>query len=327
MPMTVTQMILLVLAIIAIVWGIVTLVGALKKKKHPENKPVRTKMLSSTPVDSAVNQQTGKNGLPIVPRHERVPVEHESTFKAEITPDNPDGSVELSAANTDFEYPQSSTQTHSGQAPSGSSHLAFTSATVEPDNEPDAFSLLADATEHIRPPVTTYDESQLREQFTDNSPVVDGHIQSQIDHDQNSPLNHAEQNVSVFLYPNQPNARIAGRDLLQLFDVYGLKYGAMNMFHRYEGKDGTGILWFSVMMVGDQDIEAFDLNRLPMQSVNGLALFLSLPHPKAAQGFDSMISIAGLMAHALQASLYDENNMPLTKEQIHRMREIAVNFA
>ncbi len=32
MPMTVTQMILLVLAIIAIVWGIVTLVGALKKK-------------------------------------------------------------------------------------------------------------------------------------------------------------------------------------------------------------------------------------------------------------------------------------------------------
>ncbi|WP_115254121.1 hypothetical protein [Moraxella atlantae] len=83
-----------------------------------------------------------------MPRHERVPVEHESTFKAEITPDNPDGSVELSAANTDFEYPQSSTQTHSDQAPSGSSHLAFTSATVEPDNEPDAFSLLADATEH-----------------------------------------------------------------------------------------------------------------------------------------------------------------------------------
>ncbi|WP_147285191.1 hypothetical protein [Moraxella atlantae] len=63
--MTVTQMILLVLAIIAIVWGIVTLVGALKKKKHPENKPVRTKMLSSTPVDSAVNQQTGKTVCPL----------------------------------------------------------------------------------------------------------------------------------------------------------------------------------------------------------------------------------------------------------------------
>ena len=276
---------------------------------------------------SAVNQQNGKNGLPIVPRHEREPVTHEPVFKAEITPDNPEGSVALSAANTDFDYQRQSAQTPGGHTPSGgSSQLTFTSAAADVDNEPDAFSLLADATEHIRPPVATYDESQLREPFTDNSPMVDGHIQTQIDHDQNSPLNHAEQNVSVFLFPDQPNARIAGRDLLQLFDRYGLKYGAMNMFHRYEGKDGTGILWFSVMMVGDEGIEPFDLNRLPMQTASGLALFLSLPHPKAAQGFDSMMSIAGLMAQALQASLYDENNQPLTKENINRMRELAVNF-
>ena len=51
MPMTVTQMILLVLAIIAIVWGIVTLVGALKKKKHHENKSTHSKVLSSTPIE------------------------------------------------------------------------------------------------------------------------------------------------------------------------------------------------------------------------------------------------------------------------------------
>ena len=60
--------------------------------------------------------------------------------------------------------------------------------------------------------------------------------------------------------------------------------------------------------------------------MKGLVLFLSLPHPKAVQGFDSMISVAGLLAHDLQATVYDETGEALTKENTQIMRDIAVNF-
>ena len=129
-------------------------------------------------------------------------------------------------------------------------------------------------------------------------------------------------NISIF----SNHAYIAGSDLLRLIDKYGMKYGAMNMFHRYEHKDGTGLLWFSMMMITDDGIMPFDLNKLPNQWMKGLVLFLSLPHPKAVQGFDSMISVAGLLAHDLQATVYDETGEALTKENTQIMRDIAVNF-
>lgn len=166
-----------------------------------------------------------------------------------------------------------------------------------------------------------------KEGFHETSPILDTHIQTQLNNDQNSPLNNAIQNLNISLFPNEQFSRIAGRDLLNLFDKYGLKYGTMNMFHRYENKDGTGLLWFSVMMVTEEGILPFDLNKLPNQYVKGLVMFVALPHPEASRGFDSMISISGLLSQDLQASLYDEAGEPLTKENVQQMRELAINFA
>ena len=86
------------------------------------------------------------------------------------------------------------------------------------------------------------------------------------------------------------------------------------------------MLWFSMMMIDNDGISPFDLNRLPTQNMNGLVLFLSLPHPRAVQGFDSMMSIAGLLAHDLNATVYDDTGEPINKENTQAMRELAVNF-
>lgn len=346
MSMTVTQLILIVLALIAMFWGLITLYQSTQSKKKravptvlledDTDAPALAGEIASDNDDiNAINTDSthGKDGLPILPRHQRPPVD--DTFAAEITESNPDGTVKLSAKNTELQLPTENQIVETGDqtAENNNDKLVKTLKTDSADTvtrtseNDDAFSVLANATETITPALQTFDENQLKKEgFSETSPILDTHIQAQINQEQNSPLNNAVQNINISIFPDQQFSRIAGRDLLALVDKYGMKYGAMSMFHRYESKDGTGLLWFSMMMITEEGIMPFDLNKLPTQHIKGLVLFLSLPHPKAVQGFDSMISVAGLLAHDLQASVYDETGEPLNKENTQLMRDVAVNF-
>lgn len=313
--MSITQLILIILAVVAIVWGIYTLLKSIRQKNQD--------VLATDAIEH------DKDGLPIIPRHQRPEPQESQLFKAEITSDNPKGEVKLSADDTELHldnYPASSGFANANATKSANDKLlAETHTFVE--NENDAFSMLANATETITPVVHTFDENQLKkDSFTDNSPILDTHIQAQIDEEQNSPLNNAIQNINISIFPNQQFVDIKGDYLLELIDKYGLKFGAMNMFHRYENKDGTGLLWFSLMMIDNEGISPFDLNRLPTQTMKGLVLFLSLPHPRPVQGFDSMMSIAGLLANDLNATVYDDTGEPINKENTQAMRELAINF-
>lgn len=315
--MSITQLILIILAVVAIVWGIYTLLKSIRQKNQD--------VLATDAIEH------DKDGLPIIPRHQRPEPQESQLFKAEITSDNPKGEVKLSADDTELHldnYPANGGFANANANATKSANdklLAETHTFVE--NENDAFSMLANATETITPVVHTFDENQLKkDSFTDNSPILDTHIQAQIDEEQNSPLNNAIQNINISIFPNQQFVDIKGDYLLELIDKYGLKFGAMNMFHRYENKDGTGLLWFSLMMIDNEGISPFDLNRLPMQTMKGLVLFLSLPHPRPVQGFDSMMSIAGLLANDLNATVYDDTGEPINKENTQAMRELAINF-
>lgn len=317
--MSITQLILIILAVVAIVWGIYTLLKSIRQKNQD--------VLATDAIEH------DKDGLPIIPRHQRPEPQESQLFKAEITSDNPKGEVKLSADDTELHldnYPANggfaNTNANANATKSANDKLlAETHTFVE--NENDAFSMLANATETITPVVHTFDENQLKkDSFTDNSPILDTHIQAQIDEEQNSPLNNAIQNINISIFPNQQFVDIKGDYLLELIDKYGLKFGAMNMFHRYENKDGTGLLWFSLMMIDNEGISPFDLNRLPTQTMKGLVLFLSLPHPRPVQGFDSMMSIAGLLANDLNATVYDDTGEPINKENTQAMRELAINF-
>ena len=311
--MSITQLILIILAVVAIVWGIYTLLKSIRQKNQD--------VLATDAIEH------DKDGLPIIPRHQRPEPQESQLFKAEITSDNPKGEVKLSADDTELHldnYPANGGFANATKS-ANDKLLAETNTFVE--NENDAFSMLANATETITPVVHTFDENQLKkDSFTDNSPILDTHIQAQIDEEQNSPLNNAIQNINISIFPNQQFVDIKGDYLLELIDKYGLKFGAMNMFHRYENKDGTGLLWFSLMMIDNDGISPFDLNRLPTQTMKGLVLFLSLPHPRPVQGFDSMMSIAGLLANDLNATVYDDTGEPINKENTQAMRELAINF-
>ena len=96
----------------------------------------------------------------------------------------------------------------------------------------------------------------------------------------------------------------------------------MNLFHRYENEDGTGDLWFSMMGVGYEGVCAFDLNSLPESHFMGLTLFLALPHPHALRGFDSMVSVAHMIAQDLSADILDEQGNLFDDTYFAKLRSV-----
>ena len=342
--MTTVDYILIIIAVVIMVVGLYMIIRGMLNRKAETNS-------------QAVIRD--KNGIPIIPRHERklveeykpeemmesetviipdrehlqpiiheesaMPTHHESVQQHAYEPATMEDyadheTVATPPKTTHFTNP-SATQdsrlvngTHSA-VNQRSTNMDLTGLQID-DCEDDVFSSLASATEKLMPVIETAQERD----FEENSPMLDHHLLAEADQDQNSPLNHAQENINITLMPKNSYDLIDGRTILSLVSQYGLKYGAMNMFHRYENKDGSGILWFSMMGINQDGITPFDLNLLPTSKYNGLVLFLSLPHPKAMQGFDTMMSVVNLISNDLNAVILDENNEIVTRERRQQLR-------
>ena len=329
--MTAIQFILIAIAAFIVLAGLFMVIRSFKRRKTAEA--------------AAVNYD--KNGIPIIPRHERNIVEQpdlDDTVAGEtsIAPDRSylnavveDAPLTEAHSNVDT---QLTAARHDSNEDNGvvdevdfsrwqeeqqrADNSEFTEAAEQMhiEQEPDAFSSLMSATDSLMPVIDTADEPS----FDNNSPILDQHLSEPVDEAQNGPLINAKDNINITILPHQyrdrPAAVIRGRDLLALVDKYGLRYGAMNMFHRYEQKDGTGMLWFSMMGITDSGIAPFDPHSVATNTYNGVVLFLSLPHPQALRSFDSMMSIAYMMASDLDAVMLDEENDPITPEYKQQLR-------
>ncbi|AWT48497.1 cell division protein FtsZ [Psychrobacter sp. YP14] len=328
--MTTVDYILIIIAVVIMVVGLYMIIRGISARKNKAH---------------AQSIMRDKNGIPIIPRHERKLVEEPEALEAGetvIVPDRehlqpvitdnapaaePQPNHLDKPAETEFVPTARTTQSADmmPHTPAASHQFANTTdspltnphlAALDDDGEDDLFSSLASATEKLMPVIETAQESE----FLDNSPMLDQHLLAEADQDQNSPLNHAQENINITLVPKNSYDTIDGKTILSIVSQYGLKYGAMNMFHRYENKDGSGILWFSMMGVTQDGIAPFDLNLLPTSRFNGLVLFLSLPHPKATQGFDTMMSVVNLISNDLNTLVLDENNDILTRERRQQLR-------
>jgi len=331
--MTAIQFVLIAIAAFIVLAGLFMVIRSFKRRNSAEI--------------AAVNYD--KNGIPIIPRHERNIVDQpdfDDTVAGETTiapnrdylnaviEDEPltethtnvdaqliqghgDSAVdEIAENNEDYVRWQDEQQR------ADNVEFVEVASQMQGDNEqePDAFSSLMSATDSLMPVIDTAEEPS----FDDNSPILDQHLLEPVDQAQNGPLINAKDNINITILPRQyrdrPTEIIRGRDLLALIDKYGLRFGAMNMFHRYEQKDGTGMLWFSMMGITDSGIAPFDPHSVATNTYNGVVVFLSLPHPQALRSFDSMMSIAYMMADDLNAMMLDESNEPITPEYKQQLR-------
>ena len=330
--MTAIQFILIAIAAFIMLAGLFMVIRSFKRRKTAEA--------------AAVNYD--KNGIPIIPRHERNIVDQpdlDDTVAGEtsIAPDrsylnavvedepltqsHTHVDTQLTAEHADVNDSDTGTiddadyvRWQAEQQRADNSEFAEAAEQMHIEQEQDAFSSLMSATDSLMPAIDTADEPS----FDNNSPILDQHLTEPVDEAQNGPLINAKDNINITILPHQyrdrPAAIIRGRDLLALIDKYGLRYGAMNMFHRYEQKDGTGMLWFSMMGITDSGIAPFDPHSVATNTYNGVVVFLSLPHPQALRSFDSMMSIAYMMASDLDAIMLDEENEPITPEYKQQLR-------
>lgn len=250
-----------------------------------------------------------KDGLPITPRDKRLI--NQTDVVALPSEDTPDALTSMAAVAA------SSPVVNTADRASQSS--ATVKVVVEnTDDAVNSSEYMHEETEKLR---------ELNGVFDQNSPILDKHLSDQESFDQNnSPLLNAADNIAVVITPRDVYAGISGKTVLNLVREHGLKYGVMNMFHRYEHENGTGDLWFSMMGVNNEGVQPFDLNVLSDSRFDGVLLFLSLPHPHALRGFDSMVSVAQMIADDLEADIYNESGYILDEADFAKLRAHAANY-
>jgi cell division protein ZipA len=161
--------------------------------------------------------------------------------------------------------------------------------------------------------------------FEGESSILDLHLNEQQRYDDESVLANAENIIALNVYPNIRFA-LSGDKTLKILLKYGLRYGEMACFHRYEQIDEPSQLMFSVLRITDEGHAGFDLETLSTEQVQGLAFFLALPHNDVQKGYDTMVSIAGLIAREIDGTVYDENNLEFTPQLKEHWRHQAIDY-
>jgi cell division protein ZipA len=118
-----------------------------------------------------------------------------------------------------------------------------------------------------------------------------------------------------------------GNELLELILEHGLRFGAMDIFHRHAGEDGEGPILFSLSNMVKPGI--FDLHTFDEFSTVGVSLFLALPVETGSymEAFDAMLATAKGIAEQLQGELKDENRSVLTGQTVEHYRERIRDFS
>ena len=162
-------------------------------------------------------------------------------------------------------------------------------------------------------------------EFDGESNILDVHLHEQQRYDDESALATAEQIIALNVYPN-PRKALSGDKTLKMLLKYGLRFGELSCFHRYESPEEESHLLFSVLRVTENGPDGFDLENLSTEQVQGLAFFLALPHSDVQKGFDTMVSIAGLIAREIDGTVYDENNLEFTPQLKEHWRHKAIDY-
>lgn len=119
--------------------------------------------------------------------------------------------------------------------------------------------------------------------------------------------------------------QIEGPALLQILLACDVRYGHMNIFHRYEEAGGAGAEQFSVVnMVAPG---TFDLDDMDNFASPGVIFFMRLPGPKQAiKAFDCMVETAQCLVKNLGCELHDEAHSAVTPQTLQHLRQRIRDF-
>jgi cell division protein ZipA len=116
-----------------------------------------------------------------------------------------------------------------------------------------------------------------------------------------------------------------GKDLLRAFELAGLEYGDMNIYHRHLVVDGVARnACFVANLVNPG---TFDPGQMEDFTTPGLSLFLRLPgEVEGVRALDDMVETARRLAAELNGELRDETRSALSRQRIEHLRGEVLEF-
>lgn len=310
----------IVIAVIIIVFGIVLLF-----RKPKEYVP-------SLESELHLNPETNQPVIPRFVRDQLIQVQQAPESVVEqTTPQVEDHKVETVAAVATVEdvvpVAEGDAEKVSEQAETTAEHVEKVETVVE-TSQADAVVAEEDVVkEKPAPELSLNPDIETAEiaAFDDESSILDIHLHEQQRYDDESALSNAEYIIALNVFPN-PRKVLSGDKALKVLLKYGLRFGELSCFHRYEKTDEDSPLMFSVLRMTDEGPSGFDLETLSAEQVQGLSFFLALPNPHAQTGFDMMVSIAGLIARDIDGKVFDENSCELTQQLKEHWRHQVIDY-
>lgn len=114
-----------------------------------------------------------------------------------------------------------------------------------------------------------------------------------------------------------------GDALLEALLQAGLRFGDMNIFHRYQERHGGGPILFSLANMVKPGV--FDLDTMDEFSTPGVSLFMTLPLDGArmenVEVFELMLETARSIADELGGEMKDENRSVMTRQTMEHCRQ------
>lgn len=118
---------------------------------------------------------------------------------------------------------------------------------------------------------------------------------------------------------------LPGGALLDALLKCGMRYGDMDIFHRYSDAKGEGALLFS--MANMVKPGTFDLDAMDDFTTPGVSLFMTLPlNADSMQSFELMVDTAKYISQTLGGELKDEQRSVMTRQTIEHSRQRILDF-
>jgi cell division protein ZipA len=116
-----------------------------------------------------------------------------------------------------------------------------------------------------------------------------------------------------------------GVELDKALTSCGIRFGDMNIYHRFEQHVGRGSLLFSLANVVEPGF--FDPDNLDSFSTPGVCMFMKLPGPKRSMhSFELMVECGRKIVSLLDGELKDEHHCVMTQQTIEHYRQRVLDF-
>lgn len=119
---------------------------------------------------------------------------------------------------------------------------------------------------------------------------------------------------------------VPGGGLTELFKTHSLRFGNLNIFHKYMAEGGRSMgPVFSVASIVEPG--SFDLANIETETIPGLTLFMMLPNPiEGGLAFGSMLDFARAAKERFDGEVLDESGSTLSIQRAGYIRDEIIDF-